>query len=136
MKRALLAVTVLAATCLAPSFASAGDRFRGHSRSRDYGHYRGGYGHHHHHGGRSSFGVSFGIFSGPRYYRPHYGHVHYRPYYRPYYAPRVVYVDPVPVYYPPPTYYRPVYRDYYYDDCGYYSRPSTSFSFSYGRYYR
>jgi hypothetical protein len=135
MKRVLLAATVLAATLLAPSFASAGDRYRGYSRSRDYGYHHGGY----RGGSRSSFGFSFGFFTGPSYYRPYrpyYAPVYYRPYYRPYYAPPVVYVEPAPVYYPPPVYYRPVYRDYYYDDCGYYSRPSSSFSFSYGRYYR
>ena len=32
--------------------------------------------------------------------------------------------------------YRPAYRPYYYDNCDYYYRPSTNFSFSYGRYYR
>jgi hypothetical protein len=134
MKRYLLAIVVLAVT-LIPNFASADGRFRGgggYSRG-GYGHFGGGRGFYGggHYGGRSSFGFSFGLFGGgyPRYYDSYY----YRPVYRSY----TYYAPPPAYYYDDPVYYAPAPRRYdRYDDCDYYYRPSTSFSFSYGRYYR
>jgi hypothetical protein len=134
MSRLTLACVAVLAASLSTS-AFAGDHFRGYSRPRDYGYYHGGgyssRGYHSH----SSFGFSFGIFTGPRYY----GGFYDRPIYRPYYPPPVYYYDPVPVYIRPPVYVAPrVYvapprrYDYYYDDCDdYYYRPSSTLSFRY-----
>src|SRR4051812_30074513 len=88
MKRSLsLALVVLMATFCVPSFASAG----GHGGYHGGG-YHGGHGGHGH--SNSSFGFSFGFFTGgptyasayygrPAYYRPYYRPAYYRPYYRP-----------------------------------------------------
>ncbi|MDB5319569.1 MAG: hypothetical protein JWN40_1200 [Phycisphaerales bacterium] len=134
MKRLLLTAAVLAST-LMPITASASDRFHGSSRGHDYGSRGGYYGGRGYYGGHdrgyyrggSSFNFSFGLFGGgSRYYEPY-----YRPVYRSYYPPPAYYYDE-PVYVPAPVYIAPP-RRYYDDDC--YYRPSSSLSFSYGRYY-
>ncbi|SRR6266498_1764032 len=130
MKRFLLTAAVLASTLL-PVTASASDRYHG-GHSGGYGsHYSRGYSSHGYYRGGSSFSFSFGLFGGSRYYAPAYSY--YRPVYRPYCPPPIYYYDAAPVYVPAPVYVAP--RRYYYDDCDYYYRPSSSLSFSYGRYY-
>ena len=140
--RTLTIATAVLALMLIPVSANASERYHGggghysgHSYyGGHYGHYDGGhYGHYDHGHSNFSFGLSFGLFGGPRYYD--YDYYPAYTYYRPYYPPPVYYDAPVYYSAPAPVYIAP--RHYYYrGDCDYYYRPSASISFGYRYHYR